>query len=88
MKLLSDRILVEPIEKEENKTESGIILGNKPKNKNDFKVLLVGPKVQHTKIGDTVRKMEYVSGIPIEYKGKMCLLLKEDSEIDFVIPAI
>ena len=87
MKLLQDRLLVEPFEKEENKTDSGIILGNKPKNKNDFKVILVGPQVQHTKIGDTVRKMEYVSGTPIEYNGKMCLLLKEDSEIEFVIAA-
>ena len=43
MKLLSDRLLVEPIAKEENVSEAGIILGNKPKNANDFKVLLIGP---------------------------------------------
>ena len=85
MKLLSDRLLVKAIAKEENKTETGIILGNKPKNANDFKVLLVGPNVEHTKIGDTVRKMQYVSGIPIEYNGKMCLLLREGSEIEFVV---
>ena len=85
MKLLSDRLLVEAIAKEENKTEAGIILSNKPKNANDFKVLLVGPNVEHAKIGDTVRKMQYVSGIPIEYNGKMCLLLREGSEIEFVV---
>jgi len=87
MKLLSDRILVEPIAKEENVSESGIILGTKPKNANDFKVLLIGPKVKHAKIGDTVRKMQYVSGIPIEYSGKMCFLLREDSEIEFIVNA-
>jgi co-chaperonin GroES (HSP10) len=87
MKLLSDRILVTPVEKEENKTEAGIILGNKPKNENDFKVLLVGPEVEHAKIGDTVRKMKYVAGIPIEHEGKMCLLLREGSEIEFVVNA-
>jgi co-chaperonin GroES (HSP10) len=85
MKLLSDRLLVDPIAKEENISESGIILGNKPKNANDYKVLLVGPRVEHVKIGDTVRKMQYVPGIPIEYNGKMCLLLREGSEIDFII---
>jgi co-chaperonin GroES (HSP10) len=85
MKLLSDRLLVEPIAKEENISESGIILGNKPKNENDFKVLLVGPEVEHAKIGDTVRKMKYVSGIQIEYNDKMCLLLRESTEIDFIV---
>ena len=85
MKLLSDRLLVEPIAKEENVSEAGIILGNKPKNANDFKVLLIGPQVEHVKICDTVRKMQYVSGVPMEYNGKMCLLLREGSEIEFVI---
>jgi co-chaperonin GroES (HSP10) len=82
---LSDRILVEPITKEENKTDSGIFLGNKPKNANEFKVIAIGPQVQHTKIGDVVRKMEYVAGVHIEYEGKMCLLLREGSELDFNI---
>lgn len=85
MKLLSDRILVEPIEREENKTSSGIILDNAPKNKNDFKVILVGPECEHIKVGSVVRKMKYVSGIPIEHEGKMCLLLREKSEIEFVL---
>lgn len=85
MKPISDRLLVEPIEKEENVTESGIILGNKPKNENDFKVLFVGPKVVHAEVGDVVRKMKYVSGIPIEYNGKNCLLLREGSEIEFIV---
>lgn len=85
MKLLSDRLLVEPIEKEENVTESGIILGNKPKNENDFKVLLVGPQVKHAEVGDVVRKMKYVSGIPMEYNGKNCLLLREESELEFIV---
>lgn len=85
MKLLSDRLLVEPIAKEENVSESGIILGNKPKNANDFKVLLVGPQVEHAEVNDVVRKMKYVSGIPIEYNGKNCLLLREGSEIEFIV---
>ncbi len=83
MKLLSDRILVERIEKEENKTNSGIILSNKPKNDNQFRVILIGPKAQYTKVGDVVQKMKYVSGTPIKYNGKMCLLLREGSELDF-----
>ena len=87
MKLLSDRLLVEPIAKEENVSESGIILGNKPKNENDFKVLLVGPEVEHAKIGDTVRKMKYVTPIAIEYEGKNCFLLKEKSELEFIVNA-
>ncbi|WGK93811.1 MULTISPECIES: co-chaperone GroES family protein [Flavobacterium] len=85
MKLLSDRILVERIEKEENKTDSGIILSNKPKNDNQFRVVLIGPKVRHTKIRDIVQKMKYVPGTPIEYNGKMCLLLREGSELDLNI---
>ena len=85
MQLLSDRLLVEPLLKEENVTESGIILGTKPKNANDFKVLLVSPQVKYVKIGDTVRKMQYVSGVPIEYNGKMCFLLREGSEIEFIL---
>lgn len=85
MKLLSDRILVEPVEREENTTSTGIILGNNPKNENDFKVLLVGPKCEHVKEGYVVRKMKYVNGIHVEYKGKRCFLLREKSEIEFVL---
>lgn len=84
MKLLSNRILCEPIEKEENVTSSGIILGNKPKNKNDFRVLLVGPKVEHIKVGDIISKMEYTDGIPFPFEGKNCFLFNEDSQIEFV----
>jgi co-chaperonin GroES (HSP10) len=80
---ISDRILVEPIAKEDNKTDSGIILSNKPKNENQYKVILIGPKVKYTKVGDVVQKMRYVPGVPIEYNGKICLLLREGSELDF-----
>lgn len=85
MKLLSNRILAEPIKKEENITKSGIILGTKPKNSNDFKVLLVGNKVQHVKIGDTIRKMEYTEGVPVEYNGNVCYIFTEDTQIDFIV---
>ena len=84
MKLLQDRLLVEPLAKEKNVTDSGIILDNKPKNVDDFKVVLVGPEAI-AKIGDTVRKMKYVSGIPIEYNKKTCLLLRESTECEFVL---
>jgi co-chaperonin GroES (HSP10) len=86
MKILSDRILVKPLPKEENKTVSGIILGNKPKNEHDFEVVLLGTEVKHCKIGDVVRKFKNVAGTPIEYNGIDCFLLKESSEIEFVNP--
>lgn len=82
MKILSDRILVKPLPKEENKTDSGIILGNKPKNEHDYQIVLVGTEVKYCKIGDVVRKFKNVDGIPIQYKGIDCLLLSESSEIE------
>ncbi len=86
MKLLNDRILVKPLPKEDNTSEAGIILSNKPKNLNDFEVVIVGPKAEESvKIGDVVRKHKNVPGIPIEYNGVMHLLLSLDSEVEFVL---
>lgn len=86
MKLLKDRILVKPLPKEDNTSESGIILSNKPKNSNNFEVVIIGPEAEKSvKIGDVVRKFENVPGIPLEYNGVMHLLLSLDSEVEFVL---
>lgn len=85
MILLKDRILVKKIATEENKTESGIILGNKPKTDNDFEVILIGKEVQNIKIGNVVRKYKNISGIPVEYNGDKCFILVESSEIEFIL---
>lgn len=85
MQLLADKILVKPVSKEENKTDSGIIIGKQPKTKDDFEVILVGPKVQHCKIGDIIRKFPNVPGIETEYNGEKHLFLREVSEIEFII---
>lgn len=86
MKLLKDRILVKPLPKEDNTSKAGIILSNKPKNANDFEVVIVGPKAEESvKIGDVVRKFENVPGIQIKYNGVMHLLLSLDSEVEFVL---
>ncbi len=86
MKLLNDRILVKPLPKEDNTSEAGIILSNKPKNLNDFEVVIVGPKAEESvKIGDVVRKHKNVPGIQIKYNGVMHLLLSLDSEVEFVL---
>jgi len=85
MKLLNNRILVKPVEKQENKTESGIFLGLNNKTENDFEVLIIGDKVENIKVGDIVRKYKYSSGIPIEYNKQKCIILCENSDIEFVL---
>lgn len=86
MKIISDRVLAKPLPKEENTTASGIIFGAKPKNANDFEVVLIGSNVQKIKIGDVVRKFPNVAGTPIEYNGIDCILLRESSDIEFLNP--
>lgn len=85
MKPLADRILAKPLPREDNKTEAGIILNNESKNKNDFKVVLIGDKVKHFKIGDTLRKYPNVSGIEVEYNGEPHFMFRENSEVEFVL---
>lgn len=85
MKLLSDRVLAKPLARQENKTESGIILGNNSKTEHDFEVVLVGDKAKNTKIGDVVRKFKNVSGVPHKHNGTDCIILRESSEIEFFL---
>ena len=85
MKLLKDRILVKKAAKEENKTEAGIILGNKPKNENDFEVLILGNDVKGLKVGAIVRKFQHANAIPVDYNDEKCYILCESSDIEFVL---
>lgn len=84
MKLLKDRILVKKVAQKENKTETGIVLGNKPKNDNDFEVLIIGNEIKKLKVGNVVRKFQHVEAIPIEHNEQNCFFLRE-SDIEFVL---
>lgn len=85
MKLLSDRILVKALPREDNTTEAGIILNNEAKNKNDFEVVLIGKKTQYIKVGDKIRKFKNAIGNVIKYDGVDHLLLRESSDIEFIL---
>jgi chaperonin GroES len=66
------------LEKEENKTASGIILATENKDKPAFgKVLAVGPKVEGIKPQDTVVYQTY-SGTTVKLDGKDYLLIKAE----------
>lgn len=78
MKILHNRILVEPIKEE--KTEGGLIIPTSEQNKNIGKVILVGEKTESAKVGDTV-KYHANCGININYLGKDCLFLNEEHEV-------
>lgn len=84
MKLLSDRILVKALPREDNKTEAGIILNNEAKNKNDFEVVIIGKDVKNIKVGNIVTKFKNAFGTVIKYGGEDHLLLRENGDIEFV----
>tara|TARA_B100000809_G_scaffold209592_1_gene212629 strand:- start:2790 stop:3038 length:249 start_codon:yes stop_codon:yes gene_type:complete len=82
MRILHDRILVEPTVKETVK--SGLILPESSKDNNTGKVVLVGEKVKVIKVGDTV-KFHQNAGIGISYHEKKCLFMSEEHEIIAVL---
>lgn len=85
MKLLKDRILVKKVAQKENKTDSGIFLDNKPKNDNDFEILIIGNEVKKLKVGNIVRKFPYANAIPIDYNGQKCFIFSESADIEFLL---
>lgn len=82
MKLIGDRILIEPI-KQEKTTESGIFLA-KSQTFPTGKVLCIGNKVEVIKEGDTIRYNEH-NAIPLEYEGKKCLIVSENNDDIFIM---
>lgn len=80
MKLLGNRLLVNPIKKEqeENKTASGIILGTVKLNENTKNAVVsyIGNEVLFTKIGDTVMIPDGCN-LGIEIDGESYILISE-----------
>lgn len=81
IKLLADRVLIEPI-LEENKTESGIILPTTVKNKlPKGLVVVVGPGKTNepmvVKVGDHVLYDNHI-GLNIKFNDKDCLVVREN----------
>lgn len=83
MKPLGDLVLVKKVEKDEVKV-SGIILPP-TMQVDEYEVLAVGPKASVLKVGDVVRKYKFAKGMPVIYRGKDCLLFKEDGEIESIV---
>lgn len=82
--LIRSKVLIE-ISEAVTQTASGIFLpGEAVKQPREGNVIMIGPKVEHVKIGDTVRHYEHC-GVPIEYQGKKCLFLQEKTEIELIL---
>lgn len=83
MRPLKDRILVQ-LDEHEQVTPGGIII---PDNAKEIafsgKVLFAGKDVKEVKVGDRVFIGQYV-GIMMEYKGKECVILKEDDTLAII----
>lgn len=79
MKLLSDRILIQPSERKQQ-TASGIYLPSEAERKTEGTVIAIGPKVQAIKIGDYVRLFDH-TGIEIE-EG---IIASESTDVEVVI---
>jgi chaperonin GroES len=82
--ILRDKVLVEIIEPE-TKTASGIYIPTDASSKTlKGTVLMVGPKVQFVKPGDTVKYYDHCGSI-MEYQGKNCIFLKEETDIEVIL---
>ena len=75
MQLLQNRILAEIIE--DDVTDSGIILSKDRFKKHKARVLSVGPKVKHLKIGDAIQ-YDHNECQSYEIDGKNCVFIKEN----------
>lgn len=84
MKPIRGTIFVQKI-KEEHKTESGIILPEKTKKANLYKVLAIGNNVKHIKVGDTVKKYNGSIRPIIDFEGTDVEVLRENGDIEFII---
>ena len=75
MRLIHDNILTTKLTEDE-KSKAGIILGKSATKKNLAKVVQIGNKVKHVKVGDTIKYYEF-AGEELTYDGNQFLLLKE-----------
>ncbi len=83
MILLHNRLAVLPI-KSEQKTQSGIILSEKQQIGNKGIIQLIGNKVKHLKVGQTVMYHDHV-GVNIDYRGDSLVILSESTDIIAVL---
>lgn len=78
MKPVKDYVLVVEL-KQENKTESGLILSSsvKQEGSNPGVVMAAGDKVEYVKVGDQVA-LEWSKGLPVVLKGEKAILISEE----------
>jgi co-chaperonin GroES (HSP10) len=81
MKILGNRLLAEKII-DDKKTAGGIIIPSQKKF--HAKVLIVGPKVKHVKVGNTIKYYQG-AGNTMEYQGRDCLFLNEEFDCEAVL---
>lgn len=82
MTLLHDLVLVKPTK--ETQLANGIILPEQAQKKNKGEVMLIGRKVKHLKVGDTVM-YDQNAGTAINYEKQSMLLLSESKHIEAVV---
>ena len=87
IKLLADRVLIEPLEAE-TKTASGIIIPDSAKEKpQKGNVVAVGPGTKENpvtvKVGNTVLYGKY-SGTELKFEGKDYLIMRENDILAIV----
>lgn len=78
MKLIKRRILAEVLEPKP--TKGGLILQGANLEKNQAKVLMVGPMVEYVKVGDTIRFNPHAAQ-PYEHEKKKCVFLNEEGDL-------
>lgn len=83
MQLLGDRILCTRIV-EEKQTTSGLILPTNYQSEDEYKVVDVGVKVKHIKLGNRVRKFKYSDGLQVVVDGVEYLVLSEKDDVELI----
>ncbi len=78
MKLIRKRILAEVLEPKP--TKGGLILQGANLEKNQAKVLMIGPGVEYVNVGDTVRFDPNVAQ-PYDHENKKCVFLNEEGDL-------
>jgi co-chaperonin GroES (HSP10) len=79
MKLLNDRVLIQPNARQEQ-TAGGIFLSATAHRKTEGVVIATGPAVKALKVGDYVRLFDNV-GIPVDG----CIVAKESTEVELIL---
>lgn len=84
MKPIGRMFFAEKIQTEE-KTSSGIILPEKSKKQNKYKVVAVGANVTVVRVGDTIKKYHGSVRPSLEYEGRYVEVLRENEDVEFVL---